>query len=294
MHASPVIETLRRNVPEGALHLGSESVAFRNKDEPKDKGDALMRAHTGLPRDLAEYVDFSMLCQAEGLKMGIEHYRRRKFRCSGTLFWQWNDCWPGISWSVLDYYGFAKAAYFFVKRAYSPVLASFTDDPQGGVNIWVTNDLLSPVDETLEWMYATFDGEVLDRGVLAARVPPNESHPVALIPVDRLRGDPGRTFLWVRGRGGLVPENRHFFAEIKELIRDRANLSVAWEEIDDGLIGTLRTDRYAYFVHLFVSIERVRYSDNWLDIPPGEGRTVTLSVPGHGRLDPTLVEVDWL
>jgi beta-mannosidase len=294
MHASPVIETLRRNVPEGALHLGSESVAFRNKDEPKDKGDALMRAHTGLPRDLAEYVDFSMLCQAEGLKMGIEHYRRRKFRCSGTLFWQWNDCWPGISWSVLDYYGFAKAAYFFVKRAYSPVLASFTDDPQGGVNIWVTNDLLSPVDETLEWMYATFDGEVLDRGVLAARVPPNESHPVALIPVDRLRSDPGRTFLWVRGRGGLVPENRHFFAEIKELTRDRANLSVAWEEIDDGLIGTLRTDRYAYFVHVFVSIEGVRYSDNWLDIPPGEGRTVTLSVPGGGRLDPTLVEVDWL
>ena len=293
MHASPVIETLRRNVPQGALHLGSESIAFRNKDDPKDKGDALMRAHSGLPRDLAEYVDFSMLCQAEGLKLGIEHYRRRKFRCSGTLFWQWNDCWPGISWSVLDYYGFAKAAYFFVKRAYAPVLPSFTDDAEAGASIWITSDLLSPVDETLEWMHATFDGEILDRDVLAVRVPPNESHRVAQIPADRLRGDPRRTFLWVRGKGGLVSENRHFFAEIKDLTRDRAHLSVAWEKTGDGLIGTVSTDRYAYFVNLFIPVEEVRYSDNWLDIPPGESRIVRLSGPGDGRLDPSEVEVDW-
>jgi beta-mannosidase len=294
MHASPVIESLRRNVPEEALHLGSESVVFRNKDEPKNKGDALMHAHTGLPRDLRQYVDFSMLCQAEGLKVGIEHYRRRKFRCSGTLFWQWNDCWPGISWSVLDYYGFAKAAYFFVKRAYAPVLASFVDDREGGVSIWVTNDLLSSIEESLEWTYATFDGEVLDADVVAARVPPNESHQVARIPVDRLVGDPRSTFLWVKGRDGLVPDNRHFFAEIKDLIRDRPQLSVVWDEINNGLIGTLKTDRYAYFVRLFVPVEGVRYSDNWLDIPAGERRTVKLSGPGGGRLDSSLVEVDWL
>ena len=64
---------------------------------------------TGLPENLAEYIDYSMIAQAEGLKFGIEHFRRRKPHCSGTLFWQLNDCWPVLSWSVLDYYGFAKA-----------------------------------------------------------------------------------------------------------------------------------------------------------------------------------------
>ena len=34
----------------------------------------------------------------------------------GTLFWQLNDCWPGPSWSVIDYYGKHKLAYDVVKK----------------------------------------------------------------------------------------------------------------------------------------------------------------------------------
>src|SRR5215216_1479693 len=93
---------------------------------PKDKGDNLMLTVTGLPEGLEEYVDFSMISQAEGLKFAIEHFRRRKPHCSGTLFWQLNDCWPVLSWSVIDYNGFGTAGYYYARRAYSPILASFT------------------------------------------------------------------------------------------------------------------------------------------------------------------------
>ena len=78
-----------------------------------------------MPHDLDEYIDFSQMAQAEGLKFGIEHYRRRKPHCSGTLVWQLDDCWPVLSWSVLDYYGFGKAGYYYLQRAFAPVLASF-------------------------------------------------------------------------------------------------------------------------------------------------------------------------
>ena len=37
----------------------------------------------------------------------------------GSLFWQLNDCWPGPSWSVVDYYGKEKQAYDVVKIEYS-------------------------------------------------------------------------------------------------------------------------------------------------------------------------------
>ena len=47
-----------------------------------------MEGYTGVPRNLEEYLNFSMLTQAEGLRYGIEHYRRRKPATSGALFWQ--------------------------------------------------------------------------------------------------------------------------------------------------------------------------------------------------------------
>ena len=36
----------------------------------------------------------------------------------GTLFWQLNDCWPGPSWSVIDYYGKPKVAYEVIKEEF--------------------------------------------------------------------------------------------------------------------------------------------------------------------------------
>ena len=38
----------------------------------------------------------------------------------------------------------------------------------------------------------------------------------------------------------------------------------------------LRADAYAYFVHLAHPDERVRFSDNYLELEPGEERTVVL------------------
>ena len=135
MHASPVFETLKRCMPEDQLFFHSPSMDHHNKDFPKNKGDNLMISVTGLPNDLQEYIDYSMIAQAEGLKFAIEHFRRRMPHCSGTLFWQFNDCWPALSWSVVDYYGFEKAGYHYAKRAYSPVIVSFKETDNGTVQV---------------------------------------------------------------------------------------------------------------------------------------------------------------
>jgi beta-mannosidase len=127
------------------------------KDNPKNKGDLLMSSVTGLPQNLEEYIDFSMIAQAEGLKFGIEHFRQRKPHCSGTLIWQLNDCWPGLSWSILDYYGFGKASYYTVSRAYAPVLASFQAHENGIIELWLTNDTRKEISDTVTVQYCSFD-----------------------------------------------------------------------------------------------------------------------------------------
>ena len=294
MHAAPVLETLKRNVPPDQLYFGSEGLFFRNKDNPKDKGNMLMMAHTGLPKDLPEYIDFSMICQAEGLKYGIEHYRRRKFHCSGTLFWQWNDCWPGLSWAVLDYYAFPKASYFFVKRAYAPVLASFKEEKGGGVSLWVTNDQLCVVADTLAWRQAAFSGETLRQGNIAVEIAPNSSKCVATWSADELSaGDRRGEYLWVESLGSNIAGNRHFFAEIKDLAREKPQVKVNWRQQDDYLVAELSSPAYAYFVWLFVPLEGTRYSDNWIDLPPGERRSITITPPPGKRVTPEMVQIGW-
>lgn len=55
--------------------------------------------------------------QAEALRTHIGAQRLDP-GCAGSLIWQLNDPWPGISWSLIDYNGVAKPAYFAAKRAF--------------------------------------------------------------------------------------------------------------------------------------------------------------------------------
>ncbi|HEX2914510.1 MAG TPA: glycoside hydrolase family 2 protein [Chloroflexia bacterium] len=295
IHALPVLETIQRNVPESECYFGSPGLLFRNKDNPKDKGNMLMQAHTGLPGSLEQYIDFSMITQAEGLKYGIEHYRRRKFHCSGTLIWQWNDCWPGLSWSVLDYYAFPKAGYFYLKRAYAPVLASFKEETDGAVTLWLTNDTLKPYTDTLTWQLLTFDGNILAGETVPAAVERNSSKPVAHLPAGLLAGVNRRqTLLRVQSSSGGLPENRLFLAEFKDLERTKPAVTISWEESGSGLLAHLSSSAFAYFTWLAVPLEGTRYSDNWVDLYPGESRTIKIWHPEGKVIRPEMVRTGWL
>ena len=71
--------------------------------------------------DLEAFVDASQRAQAIGLQVAIEHLRRKKYACSGSVVWQLNEPWPAISWSLVDYLWHPKPAYQAVRRAYDPL-----------------------------------------------------------------------------------------------------------------------------------------------------------------------------
>src|SRR5690606_11891788 len=54
-----------------------------------------------------------------------EHYRREKWAISGALSWMYNDCWPAVGWSIVDYYLRPKVSYYYNRRAFAPVIVSF-------------------------------------------------------------------------------------------------------------------------------------------------------------------------
>ncbi len=270
IHASPVFETLRRSVPADQLYHHSPALDAHNKDQPKNKVDLLMVTTTGLPRDLAEFVDFSMMTQAEGLQFGIAHFRRRTPHCSGALIWQLNDCWPGQSWSLIDYYGFPKAGYYAVRRAYAPVLASFQALPDGAVAVWLTNDTRAPVTDTLLLEYGDFATGAHWREAWPIAAAPGSNAPVGRLAAGRIPPGPDR-YLALRAAGDSFPGTRHFFVPLKDLQRTPAPPTVTLTP--DGahaLRVTIQAPGYLRYVHVLAPDAATRFSDNYFDLLPGE------------------------
>ncbi len=74
------------------------------------------------PRDLHEWHYLAQLLQARCLSIGIEWLRANQPTCMGSLIWQANDAWPGLSWSVIDSAGRCKLAYAAMRQAHRPRL----------------------------------------------------------------------------------------------------------------------------------------------------------------------------
>ena len=80
------------------------------------------------PNNLDTLIYASQLLQAEAIRYGVEHFRRNRGRCMGTMYWQLNDCWPVASWASIDYFGRWKALHYYAKRFFAPVLLSCEED----------------------------------------------------------------------------------------------------------------------------------------------------------------------
>ena len=278
IQAAPAESTLSRWIAPDQMALGSEGFLNRIKDHPHNKVDAMLIPVTGLPRTLREYVMFTQLVQAEGLKFGIEHYRRRKPHCSGTLIWQYNDCWPGISWSLIDYDRVRKASWFYVARAYAPVLGSFMALDDGTVELWVTNDTRAAVefDATLTMM--TFDDTKRWQETVAGTVPATASRAVWRSSPDRPGAAPDRV---LTVRSSQFADNRLFFAPVKTLPFAATEPVMDVRARDDGALSvTLTGTGYHYFVHLLAAHAGATFSDNYFDLRPGETRTIRVAAAG--------------
>jgi beta-mannosidase len=131
------------------------------------------------PRDFDAFVYASQLLQAEAVKYGVEHFRRNRGRCMGTLYWQLNDCWPVASWASIDYFGRWKALHYFAKRFFAPLLLSCeersmeTQEPnvnaqphkkaaiRNGFRLCVSNETQSESNVLVKWEIRDKNAEIL-------------------------------------------------------------------------------------------------------------------------------------
>jgi beta-mannosidase len=278
MHASPVIDTLKSCIPEDELYYDSFEMKFRNKDKKPNRGKLLMESYTGLPANLEEYVDYSMLAQAEGLKYGIEHYRRRKPECSGAIIWQLNDCWPTMSWSIVDHYFRPKAGYYYTKKVYKPILLSFKEEGPDAISLWVTNDTLKEYKDKIEVGVKDFFGNLVYIETLNISIAANTSIKIKELSRNKMNVTyTNFEFLYADPENRDIDSNILFFQDYKDLNLPYCNLEVDKKLISEGKLRvSVKTDNFARFVKICGNLDGTRLSDNYFNIMPGEEKIIII------------------
>ena len=75
--------------------------------------------HNPTIKEFEDYINATQHLQADALKTAIEAHMKTQPRCMGTILWQLNEPWPGASWSLIDYYGNKKKAYYQVQKLFT-------------------------------------------------------------------------------------------------------------------------------------------------------------------------------
>ena len=157
----PNLETFKSFVNDEDLNLNSEAVKNHQKHPTGYQTiQTYMERDYKVPTSFEDYSYVSQLLQAEGMKTAIEAHRQAKPNSMGTLYWQFNDCWPVTSWSSVDYYGNWKAFHYQAKRSFENLLISVKEDEEV-YKVYIINDDLRAFDGELLLELFRFNGQKL-------------------------------------------------------------------------------------------------------------------------------------
>jgi beta-mannosidase len=242
----------------------------------------LLSGYFRVPGDFEDVVYLMQLTQGEGVKVGVEHWRARKFRTAGTLFWQLNDCWPVTSWSCLDYAHRPKALYYYAKRFFAPLLPVI-DYRDGRFSVRVVNDRPSPFEGELICGFGRVNGDQhwVDRQ--PCHVPANGAADGASRTTEELATpDPTRDYFWCRliEDDREIARNARFLAPYKHVALPAPEWEVSVESTDTRR-HTLRLTNWCFAkaAWLRVSGMEAEFSDNFFDLFPELPTEVQVETP---------------
>jgi beta-mannosidase len=251
------------------------------------------------PKDFASFLYVSQVLQAEGIKVGAEHFRRSRPETMGSIFWQLNDCWPVASWSSIDYYGRWKALQYYARRFYAPLLVSpHVED--GAVKVYIVSDKTAAEKGLLRVKLMDFKGKLLLEESRTVHIDPLASKVYLDWPLKKLADagakDTSRVFVEAELASeaqSVLSRNLIYLAPVKEVHLPPAALAVtvrpsAGTEIHARIVGgggdakpgnyeiAVSSPVLARSVYLSFGDLEVKLSDNYFDLLPGETRQIAV------------------
>jgi len=232
------------------------------------------------PKDFDSLLYVSQLLQMEGVRYGVEHWRRYRGRCMGAVYWQLNDCWPVASWASVDYYGRWKALQYGAKRFFSPIMVSVEDEGTN-IKLFVHNETLFGKqgkvivklrDKNFNSLYEDTVYVSLE-SLSAAMIYKKDFE--ELVGSEKLKSE---TFLEavLEVDGNVISKTSHIFVKAKHFDFDKVSYRISTCDEDERVKINIKSSSYARFVELSLGKGNCVFSDNYFDILSQEGATVYL------------------
>ena len=323
MNTFPVPENYRKFTPPAYLwppdttfieYHGEYNVRFQHLMKLSRYADEF-----GSPTTTDDFIRKSELSQALANAFNMEFCRENKFRNSGLLIWQYNDIWPCVSWSMVDWYGTPKPSYYYMKRASRPIHVGadferyiWKAGEEFSADIYLLNDTYAPVKAyTYEARILGIDGGQLSVQNGAASTPENRSTRVGrvafAIPPSlagssfflsvELKDPEGKlvsSLMYPIGvsKSGNLEEFANLFEDMNRM--PTADLTVTDAKGPRGSAGTLTLrnagSHIGYFIRVRLKEESdalsTTFSDNYFSLLPGESTTISVGLTGKTEAMP--------
>ena len=289
--------------------------------------DEAMQAVYAKPQSSADYERLAQTLEYDSERAMFEAYGKNKYLATGVIQWMLNNAWPSMIWHLYDYYLDAGAGYFATKKACEPIHIQYSYDDQ---SIVVVNSTYATVTDLKAGVRVhNVAWKELYSAEVTFNASPDSAQRVILIPeslyssaerlflIDLTLSDAkgnvvSRNFYWVPGTLTTfdwektdythTPAARHedltalatlptaniaARAEMTKTPRGREiciKLSNDSKALAFQIRAAVRTAKGELIAPVF-------WSDNWIELIPGESMTLKALLPEDAPGNP-VVQVD--
>lgn len=219
------------------------------------------------PKDLTHLLYASQVLQGMAIKYGVDHWRRNRGRCMGTLYWQINDDWPAPSWSSIDYFGRWKALHYMAQKFYAPHAVSMTLEDHR-CHVYFSNESFETTEYSLTLSIRDLSGNVLETYETKGNSPAFSAIETAVVDICSLEDQKDDVFLEavIHTKDQKVLKDVETLVPYKYLNLKNPVISTEAEETNDAFILHISSDCFAPFVALDFDDEDVIFSDNFFHL----------------------------
>ncbi len=291
--------------------------------------DSTMEAVYAKPQSAAGYERIAQTMEYDSERAMFEAYSRNKYTSTGVIQWMLNNAWPSMIWHLYDYYLDTGGGYFGAKKACEPVHIQYAYDDHSinvvnstytdAANLRASVHVYGLAWNELYSAQATVDSNA-DSAQRVFTIPANLfAGAERVFFVDLSLGDssgrvvshnfywvPGTltTFDWENTDYTHTPASRH--EDLTALAHLPAAQVEAQAEIENTAHGPqihvhLANHSKALAFQLRAAVRTasggliapVFWSDNWIELKPGESTTLTAQLSEEETATPTVQLDGW-